>query len=121
MDGTRSSRFVRGYLNRPASLEIINRDYPDIVIGLISGSPSISYSLDSGPNGARNVLITTYMQFEKRFLLREEDFIICKSIAELFSQRKGTPGPVSAFLSEPVQDLRKRIAAYLVVEFAGRG
>jgi len=120
VDGTRANRVVKGHLDRPIPMDAIIRDYPDVVVGLISGQYSISYAVASGPNGAKNIHVFLPLYFEKRFVLREEDFIICRRIAIAFSQNKHGPGRISAFSSEPIQDLKKRIAAYLRVEFSGR-
>jgi hypothetical protein len=118
VDGIRADRSIRGRLDRP-SMEIVLRDYPSVIIGLISGLCSISYAAASGPNGARSIHVTL-PAYRSRFILHEEDFAICRKIAILFSQNKSGPGPISAFSSEPIQDLKSRIAAYLKVEFEGR-
>lgn len=115
MDGTRADRVIEGLLNRPATPEVVSRDYPSIVIGMISGQYHIN--VQSGPSDHKS--ITVFLP-RARFVLHEEDFLICKQVALLFSQNT-YHGQGSAFLSEPVQDMKKRILAYLQVEFAKRG
>ena len=121
MDGTRADRVLNGHLNRPPFLDVILRDYPEVIVGLITGQFYISYILALSPDGAKNIIITTHYSYvKKKFVLREEDFTICQNIAKLFMQ--GTsPGRASAFQSESIQDLKDRISPYLAVEFAGRG
>ena len=117
LDGTRADKIVNGQLHRPPPMDVIVRDYPDIVIGLIAGRCSID--IFSGPNDHKNVIIS-FPRKKGSFTLFEEDFEACKRVAILFSQNKNGYGPISAFLSEPIQDLRNRIAAHLRVEFVGR-
>ena len=121
MDGTRSDGFRGGRLDRPAPMDVVLRDYPYVVVGLIGGRYSVSSPGATGPDGVRSVRVSLPMAIERQFVLHEADFEVCRRVAELFSQNKNGPGPVSAFKSEPEQDLRARIAARLRVEFAGRG
>jgi len=117
MDGTRADRVIKGLLDRPPTPEVISRDYPSVVMGIISGRYQIS-SVQASPSDHKNITVFLPRAREQHFVLREEDFLICKQVAILFSQ--GTYGRVSIFLSEPIQDLKKRILAYLQVEFAKR-
>ena len=120
MDGTSSDSFLNGTHYGPAPMSVVLRDYPDIVICLINGCYDIFSPIT--PNGVRNFQITVNTQnIKKKFLVCEEDFDICKSLAVLFSANKFSPGPASAFSSEPIQDFRARIAARLQVLFSGRG
>lgn len=121
MDGTRQDHFRGGSLDRPAPMSVVLRDYPYVVVGLISGRYSVSTPGAVGPDGVRPVRVSLPASVEQQFVLSEADFEVCKKVAELFSQNKAGPGPVSAFKSEPSPDLRARIAARLRVEFAGRG
>lgn len=118
MDGTRANRVVKGLLDRPPTSEVISRDYPDVVIGIISGRYTIS-SVQASPSDHKNITVYLPRAREQHFVLREEDFLICKQVALLFSQN--VHGRVPIFLSEPISDLKKRILAYLWVEFAKRG
>ena len=103
-------------------MSVIVRDYPFVVIGLITGKYEISNSGITSPSGVGEIHITVMIPVgvKQHFSLYVDDFKKCKHMAELFSQGRLNFGPMSAFNSEPLQDFRARIAARLEVEFAGR-
>jgi hypothetical protein len=101
-------------------MKVILRDFPSIVIGLISGQYQIPFNSIISPDGVTNIQVSVPRFYIFRYSMYYSDFLICQQVAEQFAQEKHGPGPIDAFKSEPISDLKARIAAVLQVQFAGR-
>jgi hypothetical protein len=112
VDGTIGDRFLNGRRLRPATLEYALANFPKIVVKLLQGKLLVSTAKSVEDRDVvilRDVLPTMGPAV---FLLRE-DFEICKQIS--------TKVRLRTFPTDRLEDAEAKAAAYVRVEFAGRG
>lgn len=95
---------------RPASIEYVLANYPEVVLGLIRSRFTITLS----PNNTPKKLVYLYdLATSYSMAMVREDYDFCQSIAAQFE-------PGSPFMTEPESRFLQRLQAYLKVKFAGR-
>jgi hypothetical protein len=112
VDGTASDRFANNRLFRPATLNRVLDEYPNVVILLARAAARISFRTSA--DGIKHVVLLSLADPHTRYQLRVDDYSRCVDVA-----RKMGQFPI--FPTEPFSDIISRIRALLSVEFADRG
>lgn len=119
MDGSPKDGFLQGKLARKMTLDEAMQTLPRLVVGLIRGSYIFHGLAKAGSD--RRVFFEVPNKIETRGWMREDDFALCKSLAARFSQDSLNVSRGTVYPSEPDQDLIRRIAAIVEVEYPQRG
>lgn len=112
MDGTANDRFANDRLFRPAALNRVLEEYPNIVILLAKAAARVTFQKSA--DGVKYVVVLALSDPQTKYQLRVDDYSRCVDVA-----RKMGQFPI--FPTEPISNIISRIQALLSVEFADRG
>ena len=120
MDGSPKDGILFGRLARKMSTAEAVEALPRIVLGLVRGTYTF-YAAGCAVGSSRRVFFCVANKPELRGWIREDDLVLCKSLALDFGGDIGSLSISSSFPSDPEQQLLLRIGARVRVEYPQRG